>query len=91
MGLGSHRLAEKATWKVEAFGPDDAPAIDAALLAGDRLLLAGADGDLRIIATADGKQIAQHKLPAPAWDGMALAGGRIYYATRDGRLLCLGK
>ena len=88
----SHRLAEKAAWRVDAFGSEgDLPDVDALLLADDRLFVAGADGDLRVIATADGKQIARHALPSPAWDGLALAGGRLYYATADGKLLCLGE
>jgi len=89
----SYRLAEKASWKVDPFSEakNDARSVDAMLLAGDRLFVAGSDGDLRVLSTTDGKPIARHALPAPLWDGMALAGGRLYYATHEGRLLCLGK
>ena len=89
----SHRLAEKATWRVDAFEQvgERAPSIDALLLAGDRLVVAGSDGQLRVLATADGALLARRTLPDPLWDGMALAGGRLYYATRDGQLLCLGQ
>ena len=88
----SHRLAEKAAWQADVFGEKtNDPSIDAVVLAGDRLFVAGANGDLRVVATADGRQIAQQTLPAPAWDGMAIARGRLYYATQDGRLLCLGR
>jgi hypothetical protein len=89
----SHRLAENASWKVDPFAEakDDARSVDAMLLAGDRLFVAGSDGELRIFSTTDGKPITRHALPAPLWDGMALADGRLYYATREGRVLCLGK
>jgi hypothetical protein len=88
----SHRLAEKAAWQVNVFGEKTAdPSIDAVVLADDRLVVAGSNGDLRVLATADGREIAKQTLPAPTWDGMAIAQGRLYYATQDGRLLCLGK
>jgi outer membrane protein assembly factor BamB len=87
----SHRLAEKASWRMDVFDKtDNAPTVDAIVLAGKQLLVAGSDGDLRIVSTDDGKQVARRSLPAPLWDGMAVAGGRLYYCTRDGQLLCLG-
>lgn len=85
-------MAEKASWQTDVFGEQtNDPSIDAVVLAGDRLFVAGSNGDVRVLATADGQQIARQILPAPAWDGMAIARGRLYYATQDGRLLCLGK
>jgi hypothetical protein len=88
----SHRLAEKASWQVDVFDKETgAPSIDAMVLAADRLLVAGSDGELRVLSSADGKQLSKQTLPAPLWDGMAVARGRLYYASRDGRLLCLGK
>ncbi len=87
----SHRLAEKAAWKVDVFGKEkDVPTIDAMVLAADRLFVAGSDGDLRVLNPADGKLIAKQTLPEPLWDGMAIAAGRLYYSTRDGQILCLG-
>ena len=88
----SHRLAEKASWQVDVFGTGgDAPSVDAMVLAGDRLLVAGSDGDLQVLSSADGRQIARRTLPDPLWDGMAVAGDRLYYSTRRGQLLCLGE
>ncbi|MFH1918981.1 MAG: PQQ-binding-like beta-propeller repeat protein, partial [Planctomycetota bacterium] len=88
----SHRLVEKAAWQVDVFGEKtNDPSIYGLVLAGDRLIVAGSNGDVRVLSTADGQQIASQSLPAPLWDGMAIAGGRLYYATRDGRLLSLGK
>ena len=88
----SYRLAEKATWRVDVFGEKaDVPAIDAMLLAGDRLFVAGSNGDLRVLSSSDGKLIAKQSLPTPLWDGMAVAQGRLYYCTRGGQLLCLGE
>jgi len=70
-----------------------------------RLFIAGAKGDwvispdayegklgtvLRVLSIADGKTLAEHKLPAPpVQDGMSAAGGKLYIVTRDGHLLCL--
>jgi outer membrane protein assembly factor BamB len=88
----SHRLAEKASWQVDVFDQETGgPSIDAMVLAADKLLVAGSDGELRVLSSADGKQLARHTLPAPLWDGMAVARGRLYYASRDGQLLCLGE
>jgi outer membrane protein assembly factor BamB len=88
----SHRLAEEATWRVDAFDKDAAPpSIDALLVAGKRLFVAGSNGDLRILAASDGKQLASKQLPPPLWDGMAVSGQHLYYTTSDGQLLCLGK
>ncbi|MCH5376688.1 MAG: PQQ-like beta-propeller repeat protein, partial [Planctomycetes bacterium] len=45
----NHRLAEKASWQVDALGGVGArQSIDAAVLAGDRLLLAGSSGELHV-------------------------------------------
>jgi len=88
----SHRLAQKATWRIDVFGEKaEVPAIDAMLLAGDRLFVAGSNGDLRVLSSADGELIAKQSLPSPLWDGMAVAQGRLYYCTRDGQVLCLGE
>lgn len=87
----SHRLAEKATWRVDVFGEDGGvPSIDAVVLARDRLLVAGSNGDLRVLST-DGRPITRQSLPAPLWDGMAVAQGRLYYSTLEGKLVCLGE
>jgi len=88
----SHRLAEKASWQARVFEKETGdPSIDAMVLAGGRLLIAGSDGDLQVLSAADGRQIGRQALPAPLWDGMAVARGRLYYSTRQGRLLCLGE
>lgn len=100
----SHRLAEKASWQVDVFGKETggptnehqptnlrSVPIEAMVLSRDRLLVAGSDGQLRVLSAADGKQIARQTLPAPLWDGMAVARGRLYYSSREGQLLCLGE
>ncbi len=47
-------------------------------------------GVLAAFAAADGKKLAEHKLPAPpVWDGLAAARGRLYVATVDGKITCL--
>ncbi len=87
----SQRLAEKAKWTTAVF-PDqtDAPTIEALALAGNKLYLAGSDGQLRIVATEDGKVLAEKKGASPLWDGLAIAAGRLYLSTAEGKLLCLG-
>ena len=46
-------------------------------------------GELWAVSTADGKTLANHKLPAPpVLDGMAAADGCLYVSTTDGRILC---
>ncbi len=87
----NHRLAEKAAWKSDPLGTGkDVPPIHAMTLADDKLLLAGGDGELRVISVGDGSPLAEAKLPEPVWDGMAVARGQVFYSTRDGRVLCLG-
>ena len=88
----SQRLAEKATWSVDVFDPKaDDQTIDAMVLAGDKLFLAGSGGELRVLSKTDGKLLAKHDITAPLWDGMAIADGRLFVSTAEGKLLCLGK
>ena len=47
-------------------------------------------GVLAAFAAADGKPLAEHKLPAPpVWDGLAVAYGRLYISLENGDVLCL--
>jgi outer membrane protein assembly factor BamB len=47
-------------------------------------------GVLAAFAAADGKPLAELKLPSPpVWDGMAAAAGHLYLSTIDGSVLCL--
>jgi len=85
----SERLAHGARWTADAFAEGE-QRIAALVLAGDTVFAAGKAGRLVAFAAADGKQLAEHDLPAPVWDGAAAAHGRLYVSTRDGRLLCLG-
>ncbi len=86
----STRLAEKAKWKVEVFDPEQKQTIDALVYAGDRIYLAGSQGDLQIRSAIDGKLIKSVKLPPVMWDGIAIANQKLYYSTQDGRLICIG-
>ena len=48
-------------------------------------------GVLAAFATADGRKLAEYKLPSPpVWDGLAVAGGRVYIATMHGEILAFG-
>ncbi|MEX0716531.1 MAG: PQQ-binding-like beta-propeller repeat protein [Planctomycetaceae bacterium] len=88
----SERLAKDAKWSAAVYdAEDDAATIEAFLLAGDRLLIAGSDGALRAISLDDGKELDRREIPNPLWDGLALANGRLYQSTADGRVLCLGE
>ena len=48
-------------------------------------------GRLWVVATEDGKRLAEYPLDhPPVFDGMSAAGGRLYLVTTDGRLRCMG-
>ena len=83
----SIRLMNETTWVNESV---DEKGIAAMALVGDKLLVVGQEGGLKVIATSDGSVIMEHALPAPIWDGMAAAYGRVFVATADGRVICLG-
>jgi len=45
---------------------------------------------LWVVATDDGKRLAEYKLDAlPIFDGLSAAAGRLYLSTQDGRVLCM--
>lgn len=47
---------------------------------------------LWVVATDDGKKLAEYNLDSPPiFDGMSAAGGKLFIATQDGRLLCMDK
>jgi len=49
-------------------------------------------GILWAVSAADGKKLAEYKLPAaPAWDGMAAAGNRLFLSMADGSIICWGE
>ncbi|MCO6458365.1 MAG: PQQ-binding-like beta-propeller repeat protein [Pirellulaceae bacterium] len=54
--------------------------------------LRGAQGGLlRVLAAADGRQLAEYQLDElPVWDGLAAAHGRLYFASEDGQVVCYG-
>ena len=86
----STRLAEDAKWKISVFDPEQKQTIDALVYAGDKIYLAGSQGDLQIRSAVDGKLIKSAKLPPVMWDGIAIANHKLYYSTQDGRLICIG-
>jgi outer membrane protein assembly factor BamB len=70
----------------------------ALLRAGDTLFAAGrpdvldprisSEGVLAVFAAADGRKLAEYKLPAPpVWDGLAAAGGKLYVALTNGDII----
>jgi outer membrane protein assembly factor BamB len=100
----TYRIAENAKWTKDPFAdPNAVPPeikfgtqlynrIHAMALAGDgKLFVIHQDGRLRVLSTADGKVLAEIRVPPPAWDGLAIAEGRLFLTTQDGRLLCLGE
>ena len=49
-------------------------------------------GILWAVSAADGKKLAEYKLPAaPTWDGMAVAHNRLFLSTADGSIICWGE
>ncbi len=88
----SQRLAEKAKWSVDVFdAKQNNQTIDAMVLAGEKLFLAGSGGELQVLSTTDGSVLAKADLPSPLWDGMAVADGRLFVSTAAGSLICLGE
>jgi outer membrane protein assembly factor BamB len=59
------------------------------VLAGERLYLAGSNGQLVIIDPVSGKLLGQRSLPAGAAVAPVPAGGALYIVTADGTLNCL--
>ena len=55
-----------------------------------RLYVIHQDGTLKMIDTADGRELSSQQVAPPIWDGLALADGKLFLSTADGRLLCLG-
>lgn len=62
----------------------------AMLVAGDRLFVAAARGQLLAYRTADGQKVTDVRTGLVAWDGLAAAGGRVYVTTAAGQVVCLG-
>lgn len=88
----SDRLAPNAAWKQTVFDQGDPEQrIAAMVMAGDRLLVAGAQGGLVVLSADAGSIVSRGELPPVVWDGVAVAAGRVFAATTDGRLLCLGE
>jgi hypothetical protein len=88
----SQRLSQNASWTVEIYDAESGQnSIDAIVLAGQQLYLAGSDGRLQIRTLTDGKLLGEREIPAPTWDGLAVANQRLYVTTRDGQVLCLGE
>ncbi len=85
------RLAQEAKWLVDVFDKKSGQTVVGLVLAGDKLLLVGSQGELQVRSTADGSLLFRTHVPTARWDGLAVAGGRAYLTTADGQLLCLGQ
>jgi hypothetical protein len=65
--------------------------IAAIAVADKAVYVADPGGALTVFSSADGKKLAERKLPGtPVWDGMAVAYGRLYVSLEDGSVVCLG-
>jgi outer membrane protein assembly factor BamB len=70
-----------------AAGPPDAVPADDAYAAFEGRLGAR----LWVVATDDGRRLAEYELDRPpVFDGLMAAGGRLYLALDDGRIVCMG-
>ena len=87
----STRLAKKAEWVKEIFPVKQKQTIDALVYAGDKIYLAGSQGDVKILSVEDGKVLKEGKFPVVMWDGVAIASGKMFYTTTDGKLICIGQ
>ncbi len=94
--FGRHQDDPDAGWDIEEFPI----AVEALVLAGDTLLVAGppdahpgeAGALLWRVCAREGRKLDEQELPAPpVFDGMASAYGRVYMVTNDGTLHCFGK
>ena len=85
------RLARNTKWSTSPW-PDGQrqQRIAAMALAGDRIAVAGADGELALLTVDDGSVVFRGKVPTPLWDGMAAASRHLLISTGDGSLVCLG-
>lgn len=79
-------------------GPPDLGRKASGLLAFDNEpeALAGFEGKrgvvLRLVGAAEGKKLAETKLPAtPVFDGMSAAGGRLLISLKAGTVVCVGQ
>jgi len=85
---GPPDVADEA--KMLGFLPGEDDEINRGLAAQDAAWRGKAGALLWVVATEDGKKLAECKLDGlPIFDGMSVAGRRLYLATQDGRLLCL--
>ena len=46
---------------------------------------------MKVLSLADGKVLAEAKVPAAVWDGLAIANGKLFLTTKSGELVCLGE
>jgi hypothetical protein len=83
------RLAKNAKWSATPWPEGKGrQRIAAMVLGGDRLIVAGTDGDLAVLSTDDGRVLGRAEAPAFIWDGMAAASRRLLVSTRTGRIVC---
>ena len=68
------------------------PAREKLIVKQEAAYLGKAGAVLRAVAAADGRTLAESRLPSPpVFDGMAAANARLYIALMDGSVVCLGK
>ena len=85
------RLARNAKWSKSPWTAGSRQQrIAAMVLAGDRVAVAGADGQLAVLSADNGDVVFHTEVPAPLWDGMAAASEHLLLSTRDGSVVCLG-
>lgn len=77
---------------------DQPKQIHAMVIAGDSLIVAGANrrddttGSLMVISRTDGKTLSETQLSStPVFDGMAVAQNRIFVSLQSGEVVCLGE
>jgi len=69
--------------------PSDDELAAAPVVAGDRLVLTTADGDVVALRTADGEELWRRTLPRAASSRPALAANRLFVPTADGHVVAL--
>jgi hypothetical protein len=96
----SQRLAKNTRWTAAPLGNGAAgnggangsnEPVAAMILTRNAVVVVGSQGRLAALSHADGKTLAELRVPPIAWDALAAIEGRLVLSTQDGQVVCLGR